>query len=98
MPVIRISGTIAETFLSLDTPQARVGQAVTEVWMTRPTPSPTTVTGAGVSQAVTEVWMALDTPEVRVSQSVVEVFMSAAGAIGIGGTGEGGQKAYGGAT
>jgi hypothetical protein len=98
MPLAKITQHAVATFFQADDPPVRVTQDAVLVFKSRPTPSPTTVTGAGVTQSIVLAFMSLDTPAAHVTQDVALVFMSVAGAIGIGGTGEGGQKAYGGAT
>ena len=77
MPYIFASQHVVEALVGLSASQAaRVSQAVVEVLVARPTPSPTTITGAGVSQDVVEVLIALSgAASVRVSQAVIEVLM-----------------------
>jgi hypothetical protein len=83
MPALRISQLLAET-LAVPDSGALVSQRAVEVLMAYTTPSPTTPTGAGVSQLVAEALFIDSSPRARVSQVCVEVLFSAAT------TGEGG--------
>lgn len=80
MPVARVALHVVEVNHAL-TPVARVAHEAVEVLVARPTPSPTTVTGAGVSQAVAEV-LHTATAMMHVSQVVLEVLVSGDGASG----------------
>jgi hypothetical protein len=91
MPAIRESQYVTETLILPDG-AARVTQSAVEVLMTYTAPSPTTVTGAGVSQFVSEVLVLPDDNHARVSQLVVELVFSAAT------TGEGGAPGGGSST
>lgn len=91
MPAIRLSQSVAEVMILPDG-EARVSQRAVEVLMPYTAPSPTTPTGAGVSQRVVEVLFLDTTPDARVSQRCVEVLFSAAT------TGEGGAPGGGSST
>lgn len=90
MPAARISHRVAEALLLPDG-KARVSQRTVEVLMPYTAPSPTTPTGAGVSQQVAEVLYLDTSPDARVSQRVVEVLFSASSA-GEGGAVGGGSQ------
>ena len=83
MPAVRQSHLVAEVLRS-NAGQAFVTQTCVEALTTYTTPSPTTPTGAGVSQSVAEVLILLTDTRARVSQACVEVLFSAA-TIGEGG-------------
>lgn len=91
MPALRLSQLAAEA-LAVPDAGALVSQHVVEVLIPRATPSPTTPTGAGVSQRVVEVLFVVDDPMARVSQHAVEILFSAAT------TGEGGAVGGGSST
>jgi hypothetical protein len=55
--------------------RARISQYVIEALVPADTPSPTTVTGAGVSQHLVEILVS-DDPIARISQYVIEVLMA----------------------
>lgn len=84
MPVAKIAQHALEVVESI-TAKAQVSQQVVEVIEARFTMSPTTPTGAGVSQRVVEVLMSGTAPA-RVTQVAVEVLMSGDGSSG-GGSG-----------
>ena len=71
MPKARVTSHIVEVLTPFDG-KGRVTQDVVEVLTVLPTISPTTITGAGVSQDVVEVLVLL-TPSVKASHSVIEV-------------------------
>lgn len=56
---------------------ARVSQVVVEAIIVRPTYTPTTITGAGVTQTVIEAVLLDAGRQVRVSQVVMEAIISA---------------------
>jgi hypothetical protein len=66
---------------------AKVSEVVLEVWADDHTRSPTTPTGAGVSQCVFETWFVPDATRAKVSQEVLEVWVATdeGGAAGGGG-------------
>ena len=72
---------------------AHVGQVVVEALVNHPTASPTTPTGAGVSQVVVEA-LIVSSEATRVSQVVVEALIRDGDVEPEGGTG-GGTHAYG---
>jgi hypothetical protein len=74
----KITQEIIEVLLSITAPPARVSQNVIELLIARTTPSPTTITGGGISQHVIEVLMrpAASVVRANVSQEVIEVLMS----------------------
>lgn len=59
--------------LAAATVNARISQSAVETLVARPTASPTTITGAGVSQHVIEVLVSATAPKAKVAQDVVEV-------------------------
>lgn len=65
----------AEAFVSQTDTQTHASAVVAEAWVVRPTRSPTTITGAGVSQLVAEAWVSNDSPRVDASQVVLEVWI-----------------------
>lgn len=61
-----------ETLLILNANSADTSQHRVEILYVRPTPSPTSITGSGVSQHVLEVLFSVN-PNVHVHQHVIEV-------------------------
>lgn len=53
-----------------------VSQYVVETLLPRPTASPASITGAGVSQHLIEVMISQDVAKARISQDLVEVMMA----------------------
>jgi hypothetical protein len=84
MPVAKLAQRTVEVLESI-TPAAKTSQRVVEVLRAYAAPSPTTVTGGGVSQRVVEVLIRVS-PPVRVGQRVVEVLMTGDGSTGGGGS------------
>lgn len=77
---------------------ATVTQHVLEVIVARPTYSPTSVTGAGVTQHAVEALLLAGTPAARVAQHVVEIIVAGNpdGSHGdTGGGGAAGTRTYG---
>jgi hypothetical protein len=91
MPTSRISQRISEAAILPDG-QVRISQRVVEGLIPYTAPSPTTPTGAGVSQQIVEAVFLNTSPVGRVSQRVVEIVFSAAS------TGESGAPGGGGGT
>lgn len=54
----------------------RVAQQAVELLIARPTASPTTITGGGVSQHCVELLVSRDSPDVHIAQQVVELLIT----------------------
>jgi len=76
MAAVRVTQYLVEALIAAPA-RVNVSQYVVEMLIERPTPSPTTITGAGVSQYLIEVLLSPAAPKVRVAQYVVEVLMAA---------------------
>jgi hypothetical protein len=94
MPVGKVAQRAIEVLEGI-TPVGKASQRCVEVLWAYTAPSPTTITGGGVSQRTVEVLLLASSPSVRVGQRCVEVLVSGDGAAGGSGPGTPVTTAYG---
>lgn len=91
---VKVTQTLTEAIVLRDSPPAFVTQTVVEVIIPVVSRSPTTPTGAGVTQALAEI-ITLPDSSARVTQTVVEVIVVDTSTFGQPGTGPTVQTSYG---
>lgn len=72
----KIAQYVEEVLVQNGSVYAIVDQSAIEVLITSPTPSPTTVSGAGVSQYLVEVLYCQSSPLVKVTNDIIEVLLA----------------------